>query len=157
MSAPRRHVLLVDDNEADVMLALAALELSGLDAQVSVVQNGQEALEFLRREGGYADREPGDPTLVLLDINMPGMNGFDALEEIRRDRGLRHLPVVMLTSSSAERDIHASYRRGTNAYVVKPVSFDGTVTAMQNLTAFWMTLNRTASQQERPLPDDQGA
>lgn len=136
----RPHVLLVDDNEYDVMLTVAALELSGLDPRVTVVHDGAEAIDYLRGAMGTPELEP---SLVLLDINMPRMNGLEFLDELRRDPRMRHLPVVMLTSSNAERDIHTSYSRGSNAYVVKPVSFDGTVEAIRTLTAFWVVLNRT--------------
>ncbi|BDP41408.1 response regulator [Deinococcus aetherius] len=142
-----RHVLLVDDNETDVILAQAALELSGLGAVVSVARDGADALAFLRREGPHASRGTGDPHVVLLDLNMPRMSGLEVLGELRRDARLRHLPVVMLTTSQADGDVYSSYASGANAYVVKPVSFDGTVEAMRTLTAFWVALNNTVGDQ----------
>ncbi|AFZ66889.1 response regulator [Deinococcus peraridilitoris] len=138
-------VLLVDDNEADLMLALAAIELSSLKADVCIARDGEEALEFLRRSGRHANRPDNDPSVVLLDLNMPRMNGLEVLSIIRADASLRRIPVVMLTTSAEQQDIDASYERGSNAYVVKPVSFDGTVEAMRTLAAFWTMLNNTVT------------
>lgn len=146
----RPAVLLVDDNEADLMLALAAIELSGLQAEISVVRCGEEALEFLRRSGRHAERPGSDPSVVLLDLNMPRMSGLDVLSVMRADPTLRRIPVVMLTTSGEQQDIDASYERGSNAYVIKPVSFDGTVEAMRTLAAFWTMLNTVTTRGAAP-------
>lgn len=129
------------------MLAQAALGLSGLDAQVSV--DGADALAFLRREGHYVSRPTGGLACrAARPEHAEDGGGLETLEELRRDPRLRHLPVVMLTTSGADGDVYGSDARGANADVVKPVSFDGTLEAIRTLTAFWFTLNSTVHAQE---------
>ena len=98
-------------------------------------------MEYLRREGAFSNREPGDPAVVLLDIKMPRMDGLEVLRAIRSDPKLKRLPVVILTSSREEQDIITSYDLGVNAYVVKPVDFQSFIDAVESLGVFWALIN----------------
>lgn len=137
-----KRVLLAEDSVADVELTLAALAEHNLANEVVVVRDGVEAWEYLRREGQYATRGPGNPAVVLLDLKMPRMDGLEVLRRMREDPSLAAVPVVMLTSSREERDLVRSYELGANAYVVKPVAFDEFVTAVRSLGLFWAVLNQ---------------
>ncbi len=137
-----KKILLAEDNPMDVELTLAAMEESNLVNRVVVVRDGVETLEYLRREGPFADRDPGLPAVLLLDIKMPRKDGIEVLREIRSDPQLRLLPVVMLTSSREDRDLLNSYVSGVNAYVVKPVNFDGFLDAIKQLGMFWGVVNQ---------------
>ncbi|WP_135229575.1 response regulator [Deinococcus fonticola] len=131
-----RHILLVDDNPNDVELALTAL--SEVEAQqVTVAHSGEEALNILQ-----APSQPA-PDLILLDLNMPHMDGLAVLDAVRADRRLREIPVVMLTTSGEEGDIKACYEHGATAYVVKPLDFTQFRDALNTILRFWTTLNRS--------------
>jgi two-component system, response regulator len=136
-----KKILLAEDNPKDVELTLEALEDSLLANRVDVVKDGVETLEYLRCEGKYADREPGLPSVLLLDIKMPRKDGIEVLREIRNDPKLKLLPVVMLTSSREDKDLLNSYYLGVNAYVVKPVNFNGFIDAIKQLGIFWGLVN----------------
>jgi two-component system response regulator len=136
-----RTILLAEDNPKDVELTMEALEDSLLANRVIVVKDGIETLEYLRSEGQYANREPGLPSVLLLDIKMPRMDGIEVLREIRGDPKLKYLPVVMLTSSREDKDLLNSYYLGVNAYVVKPVNFTGFIDAVKQLGIFWGLVN----------------
>lgn len=136
-----KKILLAEDNPKDVELTLEALEDSLLANRVEVVKDGVETLEYLRCEGKYADREPGLPSVLLLDIKMPRKDGIEVLREIRNDPKLKLLPVVMLTSSREDKDLLNSYYLGVNAYVVKPVNFNGFIDAIKQLGIFWGLVN----------------
>ncbi len=136
-----KKILLAEDNPKDVELTLEALEDSLLANRVVVVKDGVETLQYLRREGPYSDREPGLPSVLLLDIKMPRMDGIEVLREIRNDPNLKYLPVVMLTSSREDKDLLNSYYLGVNAYVVKPVNFTGFLDAVKQLGIFWGLVN----------------
>jgi len=137
-----RPILIAEDNPNDVELTLAALADHNLANQVVVVKDGVEVLEYLRREGEYRLRDPGAPAVVILDIKMPRMNGLETLRAIRADRDLKAIPVVMLTSSSEQQDLLRSYELGTNAYVVKPMSFSEFFDAMKFIGVFWALVNQ---------------
>lgn len=139
-------ILLAEDNPNDVELTIEALDRHHLANRVIVAHDGVEAMEYLRREGAFSEREPGDPAVVLLDIKMPRKDGLEVLREIRGDSALRRLPVVILTSSRQEQDLITSYDLGVNAYVVKPVDFLSFIEAVEHLGVFWALIN------ERP-PD----
>jgi CheY-like chemotaxis protein len=128
-------ILLVDDSENDIQLARKALAAVSFVNRVQVVRDGMEALAYLRREPPY--QQAPFPNLVLLDINMPRLNGFETLEAIKADPRLRALPVIMLTVSSRDEDIIKSYRRGACTYVRKPLEFSEFVEAMQRLELYW--------------------
>ena len=137
---PRPVVLLVDDSPADRALTRRSLEDSGIPVELRTVEDGEEALDYLRREGRYADPKLSPaPIAVLLDLNMPGMNGAELLGHIRADRGIRSLPVVVLTGSDLERDIQRSYDSGANAYMVKPLSADAFQAVIGQFLDFWVS------------------
>lgn len=134
-------ILIADDDPEDRVLAREALVESRLGNPLFFVEDGEDLLAFLRHEGRYADRDAfPEPGLILLDLNMPRMSGFEALQEIRADESLRHIPVVALTTSSAMTDVTRSYHLGVNSYITKPVTFDGLVDAMKLLGRYWFDL-----------------
>jgi CheY-like chemotaxis protein len=136
-----RKILLVEDSSKDVELTLEALEEYNLANQVAVAGDGVEALEYLHREGKYKQRKPGNPSVILLDIKMPRMDGIETLQAIRNDPDLKSIPVVMLTSSREEPDLKRSYELGVNAYVVKPVDFKDFIDAVKQVGIFWAIIN----------------
>jgi CheY-like chemotaxis protein len=136
------NILLIEDNEDDIVLTQRALKKANILNEVVVVTDGIEALNYLRCEGSFVDRVNDDPPVViLLDLNMPRMGGLECLKEIREDSKLKILPVVVLTSSSEDRDICESYQLGANSYIQKPVDFDQFVQAIQTLGLYWLVLN----------------
>jgi two-component system, response regulator len=145
-----RPILLAEDDENDAELTLAALREDSLTNRVVVVRDGVETLEYLRREGRFADRPAGHPAVLLLDIKMPRLDGLEVLAEVRNDAHLRSLPVVMLTSSRQESDLAASYELGVNAYVVKPVTMDSFFAAVRRLGVFWALVNEPPSIDSSP-------
>jgi CheY-like chemotaxis protein len=136
-----KPILLAEDNPQDAELILEALADNKLANRVTLVRDGVEALEYLRCEGKYATRQPGNPATVVLDIKMPRMDGIEVLRAIRADPALKLIPVVMLTSSREEQDLVRSYSLGSNAYVVKPVKFAEFVDAVKQIGVFWAMLN----------------
>ena len=134
-------ILLAEDDPKDAELTLAALARNNLVNRVILVNDGVEVLEYLRREGAFKGRAPGNPVVVLLDIQMPRMNGLETLREIRGDARLKDLPVVILTSSREERDLVEGYGLGVNAYVVKPVDFEHFTEAVSQIALFWTNVN----------------
>ena len=136
-----KPILLVEDDARDLELTLVALERSQLANEVVVVRDGAQALDYLHRQGDYADRAEGNPAVVLLDLKLPKVTGLEVLKEVRATPALRSLPIVMLTSSHEESDVVDSYELGVNAYVVKPVDFKEFVAAIADLGVFWAVLN----------------
>jgi CheY-like chemotaxis protein len=136
-----KSILLAEDNPQDAELILEALAGHRLANHVIHVKDGVQALEYLRHEGKYAARRPGNPAVVVLDIKMPRMDGIEVLRAIRSDPELKLVPVVMLTSSREEQDLVQSYELGSNAYVVKPLGFADFVAAVKQLGIFWGLLN----------------
>ena len=134
-------ILLVEDNLKDLELTLAALGKCQLANEIVITRDGAEALDYLYRTGPFANREPGDPAVVLLDLKLPKVDGLEVLEKIKTDAAQRQIPVVMLTSSREERDLVKSYQLGVNAFVVKPVDFNAFFEAIQDLGMFWAILN----------------
>ena len=134
-------ILYAEDDERDAELTLGALERHHLANAVTVVRDGEEALDFLFRKRNYEFRPETDPVLVLLDLKMPKVDGFEVLRRIKSDERLRMIPVVILTSSREEKDLVESYRLGVNAYVVKPVDFEQFVEAVKDLGLFWLVVN----------------
>ena len=129
------HLLIVDDNDDDVFLAREALASARRLKVLHVAKDGLEALQFLRREPPY--EKVARPHLVLMDINMPRLNGLETLEAIKADPDLRALPVIMLTVSSRDEDIMKAYQRGACTYIRKPLDFTEFVKAMQRLEMYW--------------------
>jgi CheY-like chemotaxis protein len=132
------EVLLVEDDPGDVVLTKEAFEDNKVSNKLSIVSDGEEAMRFLRREGDYADAPR--PDLVLLDLNLPRMDGRQVLEEIKADETLRTIPVVVLTTSEAEEDIIRSYRLHANAYVTKPVDFDQFIKVVRQIDDFFVSV-----------------
>ena len=137
------RVLLVEDNEADVRLTREALREAGEDVRLAAVADGEQALEYLRREGGYA--EAPRPDLVLLDLNLPRKNGLEVLDEMRADERLVCIPVIVLTSSAARPDVEASYARGANAFVVKPQDLDAFMDLIGAIRSLWLDVAQLPS------------
>ena len=137
-----KRILLVEDSANDVALTLAALEETNLANEVDVVRDGQQALDYLRREGPWSERPEGSPAVVLLDLKLPKVDGLQVLAHIKSNPLLKTVPVVMLTSSREERDLARSYGLGVNAYVVKPVAFPDFVCALKELGLFWAVVNQ---------------
>jgi CheY-like chemotaxis protein len=136
-----RTILFAEDNPRDVELTLEALGDHNLANNVVVVRDGVETMEYLRCEGKYKQRKPGNPAVLLLDIKMPRMDGIEVLRAIRSDNEFKMLPVVMLTSSREEQDLIKSYELGVNAYVVKPVDFKEFIEAVKQVGVFWAVIN----------------
>ncbi|MCR5876327.1 response regulator [Phenylobacterium sp. J426] len=139
--ADLRPILLVEDNPRDLELTLAALAKCQLANEIVVARDGAEALDYLNGRNAYADRQPGDPAVVLLDLKLPKVDGLEVLEQVKTNPVQRQIPVVMLTSSREERDLLRSYELGVNAFVVKPVDFNAFFEAIQDLGMFWAILN----------------
>lgn len=135
----RLTILLVEDCEDDVLIAQRALREAQADChRLHVVRDGIEALDFLRRSGAYAREEDAPrPDLILLDVNMPRLDGFGVLAETKKDVSLRLVPIVVLTTSTAEWDVRRAYELGANSYVVKPESFRETVRVLGVLCEYW--------------------
>ena len=139
-----KAILLVEDNPNDVKLTLHALKKNNIANEVVVAEDGVEALEYLFGEGAYANRDVTQlPSLVLLDLKLPRLDGLDVLKRLRADDRTRLLPVVILTSSREEQDLIAGYSLGANSYVRKPVDFDQFTEAVRQLELYWLVLNET--------------
>ncbi len=136
-----KRILLAEDDLNDIELTLDALAENNLANGVDVVRDGVEALDYLFHQGSFADRPPGDPAVVLLDIKMPRVDGLEVLRRIREDANLRCLPVVILTSSREEGDLLRSYQLGVNGYVVKPVDFEAFASAIKQVGMYWAVIN----------------
>jgi two-component system, response regulator len=141
-----RLILLVEDNPDDELLTLDALRTSGTPCEIAVTRDGAEALDFLLSKGAYAGRDPrADPCMVLLDLKLPKLSGFDVLEHIRANERTRLMPVVLLTSSSQDEDMVRGYASGANSVIRKPVKFDHFVEAMRSIGRYWLTVNQVPS------------
>ena len=139
--SPLKPILLVEDNDDDVDLMLHAFKRTNLDNEIVVVRDGQPALDFLRRKGEFSKRDDVHPGLVLLDLKLPKVDGLTVLKEIKADKRLRVIPVVVFTSSREEKDQLESYDLGVNAFVVKPMDFKDFIVAIGELGLFWAVFN----------------
>lgn len=138
----QKFILLVEDNPDDEALTLRALSKHNVANSVVVVRDGVEAIDFLFGTGGHAERDVTDlPQIVLLDLKLPKLDGFEVLRRIRADERTKTLPVVILTSSKEESDVVQGYRDGCNSYVRKPVNFDEFIEAARQLGLYWLLLN----------------
>ncbi|EPG75526.1 response regulator receiver domain protein [Leptospira fainei serovar Hurstbridge str. BUT 6] len=133
-------ILLVEDNPADVRLTLEALGEVPKSKNLIVVNDGEEALDYVKGEGSYSGNSR--PDLILLDLNLPKKNGFDVLKELKEDPELRRIPVVVLTTSGSDRDILQTYNLHANSYIQKPVEFDSFIEAMRSLRVYWFRTSR---------------
>ena len=136
-----KQILLAEDNENDVELTLHALKECRLSNKVTVVRDGAEALDYIYRRGKYSERGSGLPCVILLDIKMPKIDGLEVLKQIKSDPVLRHIPVVILTSSKEDSDRMRSYNQGANAFVIKPVDCQQFHDALKTLGVFWAIVN----------------
>lgn len=142
MVPKHRSILLVEDNPDDELLTIRAFKRHHIVNDIEVVRDGQEALDYLRCQGAWTGRDPCDaPQVVLLDLKLPKVDGLEVLRQMRADELLRRIPVVVLTSSSQESDIVASYDLGANSYVRKPVDFAQFGEAVRELGLYWLMLN----------------
>jgi len=136
------EILLVEDNPNDEMLALHAFKKNNVANRVYVVRDGAEALEFIFCTGAYAERTIENPKVILLDLNLPLVDGIEVLRRIRSDPRTRFVPVVVLTSSNEERDVVETYALAVNSYIVKPVDFEQFNEVARHLGYYWLLLNR---------------
>ncbi|RAI91565.1 response regulator [Algoriphagus yeomjeoni] len=138
MSTKPAHILLVEDNEGDIILTLEAFEESKLKTEISIARNGQEALDFLYRKNEFTKAKR--PDLILLDINIPIFNGHEVLSQIKDDEELKSIPVIMLTTSSNQKDIDEAYKQYCNSYVKKPLDMNEFLKAIIKIEEFWLQL-----------------
>jgi len=139
----KKEVLLVEDNPDDVKLTMRAFLRNNIANRINVVADGVEALDFLFSRGAHADRQGKPlPTLVLLDLKLPRIDGLEVLRAVRGDPRTRLLPIVVLTSSQEEEDLISSYALGANSYVRKPVDFGAFMEAVKTLGLYWLVLNQ---------------
>jgi CheY-like chemotaxis protein len=136
-----KRILIAEDDPMDAELTVEALCEHNLANQIQVVRDGVEAMDFLYRRGEFAAEPPGNPVVLLLDIKMARKNGIEVLREMKADRNLKTIPVVILTSSRQSQDLQACYELGVNAYVVKPVKFPDFIEAVKQIGVFWVLVN----------------
>ncbi len=133
-------ILIAEDDEDDRLLTQEAFEESRIRNDLVFVEDGERLMHYLKREGEYSGSSHPLPGLIILDLNMPRKDGREALAEIKNDPVLRRIPVVVLTTSAAEADVIHSYDLGVAGYIVKPVTFDGLVTALEKLGSYWLEI-----------------
>lgn len=134
-------ILLVEDNADDAAVTIQSLRNSNVKNKIIHVTTGDEALDYLYGRGRYKRASDAAlPCLILLDLNLPGTDGREVLEEVKADPKLKLIPIIVLTTSSDDRDIARCYEYGANSYVVKPVQFDGFITAMERLSGYWLEI-----------------
>jgi len=139
------EILLVEDNEADIRLTQEGIKEAKIHNNLCVTRNGEEAMSFLHKRGDYKDAVT--PDLILLDLNLPKKDGREVLEEIKSDENLSHIPVVILTTSEAEKDIIKSYKLHANCYVNKPMGIDQFVEVIKAIEDFWFTIVKLPSEE----------
>jgi CheY-like chemotaxis protein len=142
-------ILLVEDNEDDILLTKRSFNKNKIANQLIVVRNGEEAFDYLNRKGKYKNKKANElPILILLDIEMPKMNGIKFLKELQNKEKLKHIPVVILTASDEEKDIISSYKYNVNSYIIKPVDFDQFTRIIKQLGMYWLVLNELPNQKK---------
>lgn len=134
------EILLVEDNEGDIVLIKEALSEGGFQHHLSIVRNGEDAIQFLNREGQFASATL--PDLIIMDINLPRMNGMEVLQFIKQHVLYRSIPVVMLTTSSSTRDILDAYRQHVNSYIIKPGNLQAYIGVVHSIMDFWINIVR---------------
>lgn len=145
------HILLIEDNRMDVELTLDAFREARLGNSVHIARNGREALDYLTGEGKYADRrEYPLPNIILLDLKMPGIDGFEVMRRVKAMPGIKRIPIIVLTSSEEEGDRAISYDCGVNSYLVKPVSFNGFLKVVRQIQDYWLMLNVGPPEEKQP-------
>jgi CheY-like chemotaxis protein len=141
-------ILLIEDSPTDTQLTIEALKGAKLANHLSHVEDGVEALRFLRREGQYA--QAPRPDLIMLDLNLPRKDGREVLEELKQDPNLKAIPVVVLTTSRAEQDVVRSYELHANCYITKPVDFEQLLSVVKSIKHFWLTVVTLPNQAQHP-------
>lgn len=136
-----KTILYVDDNPLDIELTLEAIKENQILNPIIVANDGLEALEYLKSEGIYENRKSGNPSMVLLDLKMPRMDGLEFLAIVKKDKNYKRIPIIMLTSSREESDLIKGYNLGVNAYVVKPLDFLALVDVVKQIGIFWAIIN----------------
>lgn len=131
------NILLVDDNEDDIYLITRILKKLKVLNELFIVQSGEDAIDFIYHKGKYAESKPPLPGLILLDISMPGLSGFDVLERLKGAPVFKPIPVVMLTTSSREEDILKSYLNGACSYITKPIDFEDLIRVVEHFELYW--------------------
>jgi two-component system, response regulator len=144
MNEPNQvEILIVEDNQDDLDMTLRALHKANLTNPIQIARDGAEAVEFIFGQGVHAGRQvENGPRLILLDLKLPKIDGMEVLKRIKDDPRTRTIPVVVLTSSKEQKDVVESYQLGVNSYIVKPVNFEGFITAVQELVLYWLLLNQ---------------
>ncbi len=132
------HILLVEDNEGDIILTTEALNEGKISNKIDVVKDGWQAVQYLEKKDEFYDAET--PDLVLLDINLPKMNGHEVLKHIKSNANLQHIPVIMLTTSSSEKDVLESYKGHVNCYITKPVDVNSFLEIVSSIEDFWISI-----------------
>ena len=136
------EILLVEDNPQEAELTIRALKKRTVASHFVHVSDGQQALDFLFATGNYSERDPTElPKVVLLDLKLPKLDGLDVLRRLRAEEHTKWLPIVVLTSSSQERDVIEAYQLGANSYIVKPVDFESFLEVVSNMITYWLLLN----------------
>ncbi len=144
------EILIADDDPEDRMLIVDALKESRLTNKIREVEDGEDLMNYLRNKGKYADKDKFPmPGFILLDLNMPRMDGREALKEIRNDKRLKSIPVIVLTTSKAEEDIIKTYNLGVNSFITKPVSFSAMVDVMKTLNKYWFEIVELPSSKDQ--------
>lgn len=134
------QILLVEDNEGDILLTKEAFEDASLSYHINVARDGKEGMQYLEKKGKFADAET--PDLVLLDINLPKKNGHEVLHFIKSNDSLKHIPVIMLTTSNSENDVEKSYKNHANCHIIKPIEVEDFLYVMANIESFWINIAR---------------
>jgi CheY-like chemotaxis protein len=136
------EILIIEDSQDDIELIMRVLRKNNLTNEVKVIDDGQEALDFLMGKGKYGDKAVGDnPRVILLDLKLPRVSGMEILREVKANQHTRHIPVVVLTSSKELPDLDECYKLGVNSYIVKPVQFEDFVKAVTDVGFYWLLLN----------------
>ncbi|MCA9421889.1 MAG: response regulator [Nitrospira sp.] len=147
---PSQSILLVEDSQEDCEITVRSLRLAGLNNPITRCTDGDDALNYLFRRGTYQDPDPSfPPGIILLDLNLPGTDGLEILEELKKNPGLKSIPVVMLTTSTDVRNVRDCYARGARSYIHKPLDFDGFIKAMAWLGDYWFQTMTTPKEAKR--------
>jgi CheY-like chemotaxis protein len=142
------NILIADDDPDDRLMAREALLQSNTPSRISFVEDGEELLDYLQYRGKFKDSQHSQPDLVLLDLNMPKKSGVEALQEIKSNPALRHIPIVVLTTSKEEEDIYRTYDLGVNSFITKPITYDSLINTMKILGKYWFEVVQLPSERQ---------